>query len=112
MLFQAEELIKKEMMKMLHHDAVYNPTLAQQGLVSTKKGVKPSQKASVTKATHLAYLEQHPLQPVDPELIEKVCKRLFVNATMMECTYRNDCMYPDTVFLVSLQQYKNNFKFS
>ncbi|KAI0237412.1 Cell division cycle 5-like protein [Lamellibrachia satsuma] len=70
-LQKAEELIKKEMMKMLHHDAVYNPTLAQQGLVSTKKGVKPSQKASVTKAAHLAYLEQHPLQTADPDLLEK-----------------------------------------
>ena len=69
---QAEELIKQEMMKMLHNDAVYNPTLAQQGLAASKKGAKPSQRAVVTKAAHLAYLEQHPLLPSDPERIEKV----------------------------------------
>lgn len=57
-LQRAEELIKKEMLTMLHYDAVYSPTPGQLGVNPNSK--KPSQKGVANQAQHLAYLEQHP----------------------------------------------------
>lgn len=54
-LQKAEELIKKEMLTMLHYDAAYTPTLSQLGVVPGKKG----QKGAMNQAQHLAFLEQH-----------------------------------------------------
>ena len=56
---------------MLHHDAVYSPTLAQQGLVPGKK--KQSQKAVANQAQHLAYLDQHPYDEFDKNDLDEVC---------------------------------------
>lgn len=48
---QAEELIKSEMMTMLHYDSVYSPVPI----------VEPKRRGQVmSQAQHLAYLEQHP----------------------------------------------------
>lgn len=55
---------------MLHHDAVYSPTLAQQGILPGKK--KPSQKAVVNQVQHLAYLEQHRYHDFEKEDIDGV----------------------------------------
>ncbi|KAL1417164.1 hypothetical protein MTO96_000647 [Rhipicephalus appendiculatus] len=49
-LQKAEELIKQEMLVMQHHDALHNPTEAQQS----------SRKGAADEAAHLAYLERHP----------------------------------------------------
>ncbi|XP_049776436.1 cell division cycle 5-like protein [Schistocerca cancellata] len=51
-LQKAEELIKSEMITMLHYDAVYSPVASQQE--AKKRG------QIMTQAQHLAYLEQHP----------------------------------------------------
>ena len=67
---QAEELIKREMVTMLHHDAVYSPTPGQQGLVPGSK--KPSQKAVVNQAAHLAFLESHKYDTYEEEEIAEV----------------------------------------
>ncbi|XP_067674317.1 cell division cycle 5-like protein [Haliotis asinina] len=58
-LQKAEELIKREMIIMLHYDAVYSPTLAQLGITPGSKKPVPSQKSIVNQAQHLAFLEQH-----------------------------------------------------
>ncbi|XP_071113531.1 cell division cycle 5-like protein [Haliotis cracherodii] len=59
-LQKAEELIKREMITMVHYDAVYSPTLAQLGITPGSKKPVPSQKGIVNQAQHLAFLEQHP----------------------------------------------------
>ncbi|CAH0396111.1 unnamed protein product [Bemisia tabaci] len=64
-LQKAEELIKREMITMLHYDALQNP------VPSEKK-----QSNVVSQAQHLAYLEQHPYQPVPLEDIEEAKKLL------------------------------------
>ena len=64
--------MKREMVTMLHYDAVYNPTLAQQGVVPGVK--KPqAQKAVVNQATHISYLESHPYKKFDEYDLEQVC---------------------------------------
>nr|CAD7589113.1 unnamed protein product [Timema genevievae] len=52
-LQKAEELIKSEMVTMLHYDAVYSPA-------SAGDGKRPPRSQVTTQAQHLAYLEQHP----------------------------------------------------
>lgn len=56
---QAEELIKQEMITMLHYDALHNPVDAK----------KP---AVLSQAHHIAYLEQRPYQSFTPEDLAKV----------------------------------------
>ncbi|XP_069680560.1 cell division cycle 5-like protein [Periplaneta americana] len=53
-LQKAEELIKREMVTMLHYDAVYSPPVVPAD--TKKRGQVTSQ------AQHLAYLEQHPYE--------------------------------------------------
>ncbi|KAL8617506.1 hypothetical protein ACOMHN_064791 [Nucella lapillus] len=58
-LQRAEELIKKEMLTMMHYDALYSPTPQQMGITPGTK--KPQgQKGALNQAQHLAYLEDHP----------------------------------------------------
>lgn len=59
-LQRAEELIKKEMLIMLHYDSVHNPTPAQMGIPPGSKKSQPTQKGVLNQAQHLAYLESHP----------------------------------------------------
>ncbi|XP_021355301.1 cell division cycle 5-like protein [Mizuhopecten yessoensis] len=73
-LQKAEELIKKEMLTMLHYDAVYSPTPGQLGVNPNSK--KPSQKGVVNQAQHLAYLEQHPYSGYTEEDIEGAKQQL------------------------------------
>lgn len=65
-LQKAEELIKREMLIMLHNDCVYNPTDAQLGIAPGTKN-KPSQKSVVNQASHIEFLKRHPLRPVPEE---------------------------------------------
>lgn len=58
------------MVTMLHYDSVYNPTLAQQGVLPGTK--KPSQKAVVNQAAHLAFLEDHPYESYEDEDLQEV----------------------------------------
>ncbi|KAL8617339.1 CDC5 cell division cycle 5-like protein [Nucella lapillus] len=58
-LQRAEELIKKEMLTLMHYDALYSPTPQQMGITPGTK--KPQgQKGALNQAQHLAYLEDHP----------------------------------------------------
>lgn len=58
-LQKAEELVKQEVLIMLHHDAVFCPTEAQQ----TSK--------SVGQKAHLTYLDKNPYTEVDADDLEK-----------------------------------------
>ena len=72
-LLQAEELIKKEMITMLHYDAVYTPTPSQLGIAPGAKKNTPSQKGVLNQAQHLAYLEQYPYGTFSEDDLEQVC---------------------------------------
>lgn len=54
---KAQELLKREMVTMLHYDNLKNPVPALQA----------SKRPAVSQAQHLAYLEQHPYENVSPE---------------------------------------------
>ncbi|CAI9717259.1 division cycle 5 [Octopus vulgaris] len=70
-LQKAEELIKKEMLIMLHYDSLHNPTASQMGITPGMKKSVPNQKVAVNQAQHLAYLETHPyVRYEEEELIE------------------------------------------
>ncbi len=67
-------MIKQEMVVMLHHDAVYSPTLAQQGIIPGSKK-PPSQKTIANQAQHLGYLENHRYEKFSQNDIEEVGHR-------------------------------------
>lgn len=69
-LQRAEELIKEEMLTMLHFDAVHSPTLQQMGLAPGMKK-PPGQKSIINQAQHLGYLEQHPFVKHKDEDLQK-----------------------------------------
>ena len=60
-LQKAEELIKREMLVMLHHDCLETPTSAQMGEAAGKKSEK-ADKAIVNEQSHRIYLDKHPYQ--------------------------------------------------
>jgi hypothetical protein len=62
--FQAEELIKREMITMLHYDAVYSPPVIP--AETKKRGPVTSQ------AQHLVYLEQHPYKSYTQDQLAQV----------------------------------------
>lgn len=62
-LQRAEELIKREMIVMMHHDCVETPTPAQMGEGSKKKG----DRAIVNEQIHRHYLQRHPYQKFSDE---------------------------------------------
>lgn len=68
-LQRAEELIKEEMLIMMHHDAVYTPTPQQLGIPPGSKK-PPSQKGVINQAQHLSYLEQNPYDQFDDEELQ------------------------------------------
>lgn len=63
-LQKAEELIKKEMLTMMHYDSLRNPTN-----LSSEKGSGPSRKAIETSQTFLA---NHAYQEFDDKDMEQV----------------------------------------
>lgn len=64
-LQRAEELIKQEMLVMLHHDALkHPPTLSTVG--------KNKQPPRLNLAHHASYLERHPFQEFEEEDLEAV----------------------------------------
>lgn len=69
-LQRAEELIKREMLVMLHHDVVYNPSETQVGYQSAMKKGRQGQSSALNQAHHLAYLEQHPYEKFEDEELE------------------------------------------
>ena len=65
-LQKAEELIKREMLVMLHHDCLETPTAAQMGEGNKKKG---GDRAIVNETSHRNYLDKHPYQQFSEEEI-------------------------------------------
>lgn len=62
-LQRAEELIKREMVIMMHHDCIETPTPAQMGEGSSAKKKKAIEDRSIlNEASHRAYLDKHPYQ--------------------------------------------------
>ncbi|CAH1233990.1 CDC5L [Branchiostoma lanceolatum] len=62
----AEELIKREMVTMLHHDAIYNPSEEQAATAAGDKK-KGAQSAGNKMAEHIAYLEEYPYNKLDED---------------------------------------------
>lgn len=65
-LQQAEELIKREMITMLHHDSLHHPYAD----ALLKKGKAAGSGSS--NAEHMAYLEKHAYEKVSEEDLRKV----------------------------------------
>lgn len=63
-LQKAEELIKSEMITMLHYDSLKDPVPPNSNLPNSKKPV-------ITQAQHIAYLEQNPYESFMPEELER-----------------------------------------
>lgn len=73
-LQQAEELIKKEMITMIHFDSLHHPHTE----VLAKKGKGGG--SGSTNTEHVAYLEKTPYEKVAEEELQKVsfvCSNLF-----------------------------------
>ena len=65
---RAEELIKREMLVMLHHDCLETPTPAQMGEGSSKKK-SGNDRAIVNEQVHRNYVERHPYEKFSDEEI-------------------------------------------
>lgn len=68
---RAEEIIKREMLVMMHHDALETPTLQQQGL-----GSKKGERGIVGEDAHRAYLERHPYREYSKEELDEAKRML------------------------------------
>ena len=66
-LQRAEELIKREMVLMMHHDCIETPTPAQMGEGSGKKKKNMDDRSILNEASHRAYLDKHPYQRFDDD---------------------------------------------
>merc|ERR1711997_1282419 len=69
-LQRAEELIKREMIVMMHHDCIETPTPAQMGEGSSGKKKKSNMddgRSILNEANHRAYLDKHPYQRFDDD---------------------------------------------
>lgn len=75
-LQKAEELIKREMVTMLHYDSVYSATPAQMGVPIGSKKKTPSSNAVLNQAQHLAYLEQQRYEKFEQSDLELAKKLL------------------------------------
>merc|ERR1712025_190953 len=72
-LQRAEELIKREMILMLHHDCLETPTLSQQGGADrAKKG----ERGIVNEASHRTYLDRHPYKEYSKEEMDEAAAML------------------------------------
>lgn len=75
-LQKAEELIKQEMIIMLHHDAVHHATEQQLGFQAGMKKGKQPHTSVVNQAQHLAYLEKHPYEKFHDYDVEMAREKL------------------------------------
>merc|ERR1712223_1151324 len=76
-LQKAEELIKREMIVMMHHDCIETPTASQMGEGSSKKKkTTDHERGILNEATHRQYLDKHPYQRFNDEDIESAKKLL------------------------------------
>jgi len=66
----AEELIKQEMITMLHFDCLHHPPAASASQPQRSKSRGPA--STSNNASHIAYLESHSYQPVSTEDMDQV----------------------------------------
>lgn len=66
----AEELIKQEMITMLHHDCLHHPLANTAGQLQRSKGRGPA--STSNNASHITHLETHQYKPLGPEDMEQV----------------------------------------
>lgn len=66
----AEELIKQEMITMLHNDCLHHPTNNAASQLQRGKNRGPT--STSNNASHIAYLETHSYKPLSPEEMEQV----------------------------------------
>ncbi|TMS04394.1 Cell division cycle 5-like protein [Larimichthys crocea] len=66
----AEELIKQEMITMLHHDCLHHPSANAGSQLQRGKSRGPA--STSNNASHIAFLETHPYKPVSTEDMEQV----------------------------------------
>jgi len=64
--FQAEELIKAEMLTMIHYDALQNP------IISFNEGLKKGQQTSLGAADHIAHLREFPYETFADDILAQV----------------------------------------
>ena len=72
----AEELIKQEMITMLHHDCLHPPGPNAANQLQRGKARGPA--STSNNASHISYLETHPYKPVSTEEMEQVTHVLIV----------------------------------
>ncbi|KAM3863333.1 cell division cycle 5-like protein [Diretmus argenteus] len=65
----AEELIKQEMITMLHHDCLHHPPVNSASQSQRSKARGPA--STSNNASHIAYLDTHPYRPISTEEMEK-----------------------------------------
>ncbi|TKS86066.1 Cell division cycle 5-like protein [Collichthys lucidus] len=65
----AEELIKQEMITMLHHDCLHHPSANAGSQLQRGKSRGPA--STSNNASHIAFLETHPYKPVSTEDMEQ-----------------------------------------
>ncbi|CAL9687724.1 unnamed protein product [Knipowitschia caucasica] len=61
----AEELIKQEMITMLHYDCLHHPGASTASQLQRSKGKGPT--STSNNASHITYLENHQYKPLSPE---------------------------------------------
>ncbi|XP_027862619.1 cell division cycle 5-like protein [Xiphophorus couchianus] len=65
----AEELIKQEMITMLHHDCLHHPSSS--AVTQLQRGKTKGPASTSNNASHISYLETHPYKPVSTEEMEQ-----------------------------------------
>lgn len=66
----AEELIKQEMITMLHYDCLHHPSANAANPLQRAKSRGPT--STSNNASHISYLESHPYEPLPTEDMEQV----------------------------------------
>lgn len=65
----AEEVIKQEMITMLHYDCLHHPSITSSSHSQRSKARGPA--STSNNAQHISYLEIHPYQPISTEELEQ-----------------------------------------
>lgn len=89
----AEELIKQEMITMLHHDCLHHPSANAASQLLRGKTRGPT--STSNNASHIAYLETHPYKPVSTEEMEQVTHTLLFSRQKLptQITDQNCCFH-------------------
>lgn len=80
----AEELIKQEMITMLHYDCLHHPT--NNAASQPPRGKTRGPTSTSNNASHVAYLEAHPYKQYSSEDMEQVTAKVTINICVL-CKY-------------------------